>query len=344
MFSFSERMLLTREEIKRSVSEVVEKYFRKFVFGEMQIHVRDAVITLIGEGRRGLQVDHTLLEGVLGILVDIGIDVYANEIEVPLLEDTVDYVQRAGSWSLGENSCMDYLLKAGECMQREEEIAALYLHRSREKLLEMVPNELLSGCKTQLLENLGPCCCALLRSDNKHDLSKLYSLFCRVPEGLETMVNAFKEHVIRDCTPLVMRDLDAITDKVGRRDTGGMQEEVAFVNTVLELRDKFVEDIIHVFRHNALLHRDLKETFVEICNKRVVGNTSEEFLAMLCDMVLRKGGSSKRLRSDEFLRERKKYVTCNLLMNIKCFLCVLLKLCSLENFFLLQCVICLVIV
>eukprot|EP00253_Pinus_taeda_P019279 PITA_19279 len=245
-------------------------------------------------------VDRTLLEGVLGIFADIGMDVYANEIEVPLLEDTADfYVQRAGSWNLGENSCMDYLLKAGECMQREEEIAAHYLHRSREKLLEMVPNELLSGCKTQLLENLGPCCCALLRSDNKHDLSKLYSLFCRVPEGLETMVNAFKERVIRDCTPLVMRDLDAITDKVGRRDTGGMQEEVAFVNTVLELRDKFAEDIIHVFRHNALLHRALNETFVEICNKTVAGNTSEEFLAKLCDMVLRKGGSSKRLRSDE---------------------------------------------
>eukprot|EP00253_Pinus_taeda_P015712 PITA_15712 len=251
MFRFSESMLLIRKEIKRSVPEVAEKYFRKFVFGEMRIHVRDAVITLIREDRRGLQVDRNLLEGVLGIFVDIGMDVYANEIEMPLLEDTADfYVQRAGSWNLGENSCMDYLLKAGECMQREEEIAAHYLHRSREKLLEMVPNKLLLGYKTQLLENLACCCCALLRSDKKHDLSKLYSLFCRVPE-------------------------------------------------VLELHDRFVEDIIHVFRDNAVLYRALNETFVEICNKRVAGNTSEEFLAMLCDMVLRKGGGSKRLRSDE---------------------------------------------
>jgi cullin 1 len=159
------------------------------------------------------------LNDVLGIFVEIGkdyMDLYRNGIEVPMLEYIVDYYsQKTASWGFKENSCMDYLLKVEECMKHEEDITAHYFHRSREKLLEIVQNELLSHYKTQLLENLVPCCCSLLRDENKLDLAKLYSMFCRIPEGLQTLVNTFKEHVIREGTPLVMRALNAITDRQG---------------------------------------------------------------------------------------------------------------------------------
>ena len=261
------------------------------------------MISLIRQDRQGKLIDRTLLKDVLGVCLEIGNDnmeVYKNEIEMPMLEDTVHYyAQRAASWSLEEHSCIDYLLKAGECMEREEEIISHYLHHSREKLLEIVPNELLSQYKTQLLENLFPCCSALLRDENKVDLSKLYSLFCRVPKGLEILVNSFRENVIREGTASVMRALTAITDKGGRRDIGGVEEEATFVYTVLELRDKYVGYVTNVFHNNVFFHRALNEALEGFCNKRIAGNTSEEFLATLCDNVLKMGGAREKLRDGE---------------------------------------------
>jgi hypothetical protein len=50
-----------------------------------------------------------LFNDVLGIFVEIGkdyMDLYRNEIEVPMLEYTVDYYsQKTASWSFEENSC-----------------------------------------------------------------------------------------------------------------------------------------------------------------------------------------------------------------------------------------------
>jgi hypothetical protein len=89
----------------------------------MRINVRDAVITLIREDRHGEQIEHTLLNDVLSIFIEIGMDdmdLYRNEIEMHMLEDIVDYyAQRIASGSLEEHSYMDYLLKAIECMKRE---------------------------------------------------------------------------------------------------------------------------------------------------------------------------------------------------------------------------------
>jgi cullin 1 len=78
-----------------------------------------------------------------------------------------------------------------------------------------------------------------------------------------------------------MRALNAITDKTGRRDIGVVKEEAAFLYTVLELYDKYVDYIIYSFRGDAPFYRDLKEAFEEFCNKKVAGSTSEEFLFTL---------------------------------------------------------------
>jgi hypothetical protein len=63
-----------------------------------------------------------------------------------MLEDTGAYYSRKGSlWILEEDSCPDYMIKAEECLRREKERVAHYLHSSSEqKLLEKVENEILS--------------------------------------------------------------------------------------------------------------------------------------------------------------------------------------------------------
>jgi len=69
MFSYLEHKTLKKAQIKCSMLEVVDMDFRKFVFNEMLINVRDVVITLIHEGHEEAEIDHTLLNDVLSIFV-----------------------------------------------------------------------------------------------------------------------------------------------------------------------------------------------------------------------------------------------------------------------------------
>jgi cullin 1 len=71
LFSYLEDTLLQFKQSKRSVSEDAHMHFRKFVFDEMQINVRDVAFTLILEDHQGEQIDRTLLNDVLGIFVEI---------------------------------------------------------------------------------------------------------------------------------------------------------------------------------------------------------------------------------------------------------------------------------
>lgn len=62
--------------------------------------------------REGGQIDRALLKNALDIYIELGIDHYLNDFEVPMMRDTSAYYSRkASSWIL-EDSCPEYLLKA----------------------------------------------------------------------------------------------------------------------------------------------------------------------------------------------------------------------------------------
>ncbi|GJV61861.1 cullin-1-like protein isoform X3 [Tanacetum coccineum] len=69
--------------------------------------------------------------------------------------------------------------------EREGEQTDHYLDSSsRPKLIEKVQNELLVNYSTQLIEKEHSGCCALLRDDKVDDLTRMYKLFSKIPEGL----------------------------------------------------------------------------------------------------------------------------------------------------------------
>jgi cullin 1 len=229
-------------------------------------------------------------------------DAYENDFESAMLEDTASYYSRkAASWIL-EDSCPDYMLKAEECLKREKERVAHYLHSSSEqKLLEKVQNELLSQYESQLLEKEHSGCHALLRDDKVDDLSRMYRLFYRIPKGLEPVSLIFKQHVTGEGTSLVKHAEDAASNKKAeKKDVVGAQEQ-AFVRKVIELHDKYLQYVNECFMNHSLFHKALKEAFEVFCNKGVAGSTSAELLATFCDNILKKGGSEKL--SDEDIED-----------------------------------------
>ncbi|GAU37754.1 hypothetical protein TSUD_102700 [Trifolium subterraneum] len=181
--------------------ESFEEYIISTVYKEINGKVRDAVISLIDQEREGEQIDRALLKNVLDIFVEIGMgqmDHYDNDFEAAMLKDTAAYYSRkASNWIL-EDSCPDYMLKAEECLKREKDRVAHYLHSSSEpKLLEKVQHELLSVYANQLLEKEHSGCHALLRDDKVEDLSRMFRLFSKIPKGLDPVSSIFKQSMVQ---------------------------------------------------------------------------------------------------------------------------------------------------
>ncbi|RYR13223.1 hypothetical protein Ahy_B04g070339 isoform B [Arachis hypogaea] len=287
-FHYLDRYFIARRSLP-PLNEVGLTCFRDLVYKELNGKVRDAVISLIDQEREGEQIDRALLKNVLDIFVEIGMgqmDHYENDFEASMLKDTSAYYSRkASNWIL-EDSCPDYMLKAEECLKREKDRVAHYLHSSSEpKLLEKVQHELLSVYANQLLEKEHSGCHALLRDDKVEDLSRMFRLFSKIPRGLDPVSSIFKQHVTAEGMALVKLAEDA----------------AIFVRKVIELHDKYLAYVNDCFQNHTLFHKALKEAFENFCNKGVAGSSSAELLATFCDNILKKGGSEKL--SDEAIEE-----------------------------------------
>ncbi|XP_047329991.1 cullin-1-like [Impatiens glandulifera] len=300
-FHYLDRYFITRRSLP-ALNEVGLTCFRDLVYQELKGKMKEAVIALIDQEREGEQIDRALLKNVLDIFVEIGMgemDYYINDFEEDMLKDSGDYYSRKASNWIVEDSCPAYMLKAEECLKRERDRVANYLHSSsEEKLVEKVQNELLVVYSTQLLEKEHSGCHALLQDDKVEDLSRIYRLFCKIPKGLEPVANIFKKHVTSEGTALVQQAEDAASNKA---ESGAGSQEQVFVRKVIELHDKYLTYVNDCFANHSLFHKALKEAFEVFCNKTVSGCSSAELLASFCDNILKKGGSEKL--SDEAIED-----------------------------------------
>ncbi|XP_021846749.1 cullin-1 [Spinacia oleracea] len=301
-FHYLDRYFVTRRSLS-SLNDVGLTCFRDLVYQEICSKAKDAVLALIHVEREGGQIDRALLKNVLGIFVEIGMgqmDHYEKDFEAHLLDDTAAYYSRKASSWIVEDSCPEYMLKSEECLKKEKERVAHYLHASsEEKLLERVQNELLLVFENQLLEKENSGCRVLLKDDKVEDLSRMYRLYSKVPHGLDPIGVIFKMHITDEGTALVQQAEDAATSKAENA-AGGSHEQV-FVRKVIELHDKFMVYVIDCFVSHTIFHKALKEAFEVFLNKGVAGSTSAELLASFCDNILKKGGSEKL--SDEAIED-----------------------------------------
>nr|GEV02965.1 cullin-1-like [Tanacetum cinerariifolium] len=300
-FHYLDRYFISRRSLP-PLHEVGLTCFRDSVYEETKGRAKDAVIAIINQEREGEQIDRALLNNVLDIYVEIGMgqmEYYENDFEAFMLADSADYYARKASNWIKEDSCPGYMLKAEDCLKKENDRVDHYLHSSsRPKLIEKVQNELLVNYSSQLLEKEHSGCRTLLRDDKVDDLTRMYKLFSKIPKGLDPVANMFKQHVTTEGMALVQQADDAASNK--SENVGGPQEQV-FVRKVIDLHDKFMAYVIDCFSNHTLFHKALKEAFEVFCNKTVAGCSTAELLSAYCDNILKKGGSEKL--SDEAIEE-----------------------------------------
>ncbi|CAJ1878959.1 unnamed protein product [Sphenostylis stenocarpa] len=290
-FFYLDRYFIARRSLP-GLREVGLICFRDLVYMDIRANTRKALITLIDKEREGEQIDRSLLKNVIDIFVEIGLgetDQYQKDFEVHMLQDTAAYYKSKATDWIEIDSCPDYMLKAEDCLRRERDRVAHYLHYSTEqKLIEKVQHELLVTHANQLLEKENSGCRALLRDNKVDDLSRMYRLYHKIPKGLDPVANVFKQHITAEGTALVQQAEEAASNQV-------------LVRKFVELHDKYIAFVNDCFMNHTLFHKALKEAFEIFCNKTVAGSSSAELLATFCDNILKKGGSEKL--SDEAIEE-----------------------------------------
>ncbi|XP_057440709.1 cullin-1-like isoform X2 [Lotus japonicus] len=294
-FNYLDRYFVTRNSLP-SLKDVGLTCFFDLVYKELRTNVREVVIAFINKEREGDQIDKSLLKNVLRIFVEMDKGEkahYENDFEIQMLENTADYYKtKAANW-IEVDSCPVYMLKAEDCLRKERERVPHYLHSSTEqKLVEQVENELLITHVSQLLEKEHSGCHVLLRDDKVEDLSRMFRLYNKVPQGFDHVTSVFKKHITNEGTILVQQAEEAASNQFNH-----LTLQV-LVRKFIELHDKYMNYVNDCFMNHSQFHKALKEAFEVFCNKNVAGNPSAELLATFCDNILKKGGGSEKLTAE----------------------------------------------
>ncbi|XP_047045631.1 cullin-1-like [Lolium rigidum] len=303
-FHYLDRYYVSRK-LLLPLRELGTTCFHDLVFSELKTTLATIIIDMVDHERDGQLIDRALVKDVLDIYVEIGrgsMAVYEQDFEEAFCKGTADYYsKKAQTWML-EDSCAEYMFKAEECLQKEKERVAHYLHSTTEpKLLLETLSELISKRAEQILNKENSGCRVLLLDGKTEDLSRMYRLFSKMDGGLSQVAQIFKEHINEEGMSLIKHVTDAANSrKTERKEVAGSQEQ-DFVRKAIELHQKHLTYITNCFQNQTAFHKALKEAFELFCNKDVAGCSSAESLAAFCDNILRKGGSEKL--SDEAVEE-----------------------------------------
>jgi cullin 1 len=250
-------------------------------------------LRFIERQRNGEAIDQGLVKKVVDSFVSLGIhesdlnlvslDYYKEHFEIPFLIATEAYYEHESESFVIENSVSDYLKKAEERLEEEEERVERCLQPSTRKLLITKCEHVLVRAHAELMwENFQ----GLLDYDKYEDLQRIYSLLSRIPEGLEPLWSKFEEHVKK--TGLV-----TVSELVGTEPTAiETLDPRVYIDALLGVHSKSSETVSRCFKADADFVASLDRACREFVNRNAAtGNSlsrSPELLAKYADALLRK--------------------------------------------------------
>lgn len=280
------------------------KLFKNIIFDVLKKDVTNSILDLINNERDNSVVDRSLLKDAVQIFESMGmgsLDVYTTDLEISLLSATRDYYARKGATWMLEDPTPVYMKKAEAALDAEKERVHNYLNAETEsKLLKEVEQELLSKRQKDLLEKEGSGCRVLLMNDQAEDLSRMYRLFSRVPDGLQAIAEIFKDYV----TECGQREIEARQSRIDASSDKESSDDPQFIKDLLGVHDKFRAVVDSRFEGNALFQKALKDAFSEVINTDVGKFKTAELMSSFCDRLLKAGSEKLSEAETEELLEK----------------------------------------
>lgn len=244
--------------------------------GELKERLLQTLLSLIHKERVGEAIWKSLVKSITQMLVDLGVNsrcVYEACFEEAFLEATATFYRIESQEFIASNSCPDYMRKVEARREEELERVRHYLDPASEpKVREVVEEELITNHTRTLIEMEGSGLIPMLRDDKVDDLARMYNLFSKVK-----------------CLDLIKTDLAAYVRQCGKAivsDPEKIKEQGAFVQALLDLKDKYDHLLRVAFRNDRSFGAALDQTFEHFIN---LNRLSPELISTFIDDKLKKG-------------------------------------------------------
>lgn len=261
---------------KTPVHELGLNLWRDNIIHSSKIQTRlvGTLLELIQKERTGEVINRGLMRNITKMLMDLGCLVYQENFEKPFLEVSANFYSCESQQFIESCDCGEYLNKAERRLNEEMERVSQYLDAKTEpKITHVVETEMIANHMQRLvyMENSG--LVSMLVDDKYDDLSRMYSLFRRVPDGLSTIRDVMTSH-LRETGKQLVTDPDKLRDPVD------------FVQRLLNEKDKHDRIITAAFNNDKTFQNALNSSFEYFIN---LNSRSPEFISLYVDDKLRKG-------------------------------------------------------
>ncbi|KAG8066446.1 hypothetical protein GUJ93_ZPchr0004g40219 [Zizania palustris] len=261
---------------KTPVFDLGLELWRDIVVRSPKIHGRllDTLLELINRERMGDVINRGLMRNSTKMLMDLGPSVYRDDFEKPFLEVSESFYSVESQQFIECCDCGEYLEKVQKRLAEELERASQYMDaKTADKITGVVETEMLSIHMQRLIlmENSG--LVNMLIDDKHEDLTRMYNLFKRVPDGHSTIRSVMTSHVKETGKALVT-------------DPERLKDPVDFIQRLLNEKDKYDKTISVSFSNDKTFQNALNSSFEYFIN---LNNRSPEFISLYVDDKLRKG-------------------------------------------------------
>ncbi|KAJ4756829.1 Cullin family protein [Rhynchospora pubera] len=240
----------------------------------IQARLQDTLLDLVQRERTGDVINRGLMRNITKMLMDLGSSVYQDDFEKPFLDVSASFYSGESQQFIECCDCGSYLKKAERRLNEEIERVSHYLDAKTEvKITSAVEREMIANHMQRLVHMDNSGLVNMLIDDKYDDLSRMYSLFKRVPDGLST---------IRDVMTSYLRE----RGRVLVTDTERLKDPVEFVQCLLNEKDKHDKIISTAFNNDKTFQNALNSSFEYFIN---LNNRSPESISLYLDDKLRKG-------------------------------------------------------
>jgi len=305
---------LNRHWIKREADdgkkEVYEVYtlslviWREHLFSSLRHRLTNGVLSLIEKERNGEQIDSTLVGGVVGGYVALGLnkekpkentlEVYKNDFETEFLKATEQYYTAEAVHFINSNTISDYMKKVDTRLSEETKRVRLYLHVSTE-------TELINRCERVLIQKHAETIRGefrkLLEDDKTEDLTRMYALLSRIPQELTPLQSVFQTHVQH-----------IGEESIQEVSSTAVNDPKLYVETVLKVFKKFNGMVVNAFKNDPNFVSALDKACRKFVNDNAVckassnsSSKSPELLARYSDLLLKKSAKTPEEQEMESL-------------------------------------------
>ncbi|KAK1284556.1 Cullin-3B [Acorus calamus] len=241
---------------------------------KIQARLKNTLLELVERERTGEVINRGLMRNVIQMLKELGPNVYQEDFEKPFLDVSADFYRVESQKFIECCDCGEYMKKAERRLNEETERVSHYSAEvSGGKIENVVEREMIANHMQRLVQMENSGLVNMLVDDKYDDLSRMYSLFNRVPGGLSAIKDVMTSHLRETGKQLV-------TDPEKSKDP------VEFVQRLLDQKDKYDKIISLAFSNDKTFQNALNGSFEYFIN---LNPRSPEFISLFVDDKLRKG-------------------------------------------------------